>query len=106
MNIEDVEQIIGKTLTPEQRAMYESRLPYVLDYINEDCGGRFRDPATKQITLPDGVKIGAVILAKAMLDNPGVSSKSLADMSTSYQEGGATATARSYWRAYRRVKFF
>lgn len=106
MNVDDIEALMGVKLTEDQKVLYAGRLPFAIEYINEDCGGRFRDPDTQDITLPGGAKIGAAILVKAMLDNPGIASKTLADMSVSFVEGGPAASARMYWKPYRRVKYF
>lgn len=107
MDINAVIAILGP-LTEAQAATYEARLPYAVAYINEDCGGRFTTQTEdgETITLPEGVKIGAALLVKCMVDNPGAASKTLADMSISYEDGGPKAAARSYWKSYRKAKFF
>lgn len=105
MEISELEALLGIKITEAQRPMYEARLAAAVDFINQDVCGRFADKKTGEITLPQGVKMGAAFLVKAMGENPGVSSRTLADMSTTFAAGETRKTAKSFWNSYKRAHF-
>jgi hypothetical protein len=105
MTIDDLETALGISIvgTP-QETRYQMLLDAAIDHVCQDCRRDFLDE-NGNLSLPAGVKMGVATLVKAMMENPGVQSQSLGDMSKSFFEGGTYKAARRYWKPYRKVGF-
>ncbi len=105
MQLSDLEALLGvSVLGTSQEARYQAVLDAAIDHVKQDCQREFLDE-NGNLSLPAGVKMGVATLVKAMMENPGVQSQSLGDMSKSFFEGGTYKAARRYWKPYRKVGF-
>lgn len=104
MDISDIQNLLGITISSEQELMYEARLAAAVDQAKTYCNNQFLD-ADGNESIPPGAQMGIAFMVKAMGENQNVASQSLGDMSKSFFANGTFNAALPYLKPYRKVKF-
>lgn len=104
MQLSDVINLTGITVSAAQKPMYEARLVAAIDQAKQYCNNQFLDVDGKE-SIPGGAQMGIAMMVKALGEQQNVASQSLGDMSKSFFQNGTYAAAMPYLKAYRRSGF-
>jgi len=89
--------------TPEE-PQFQLMMDAAIDHIKRDCNRDFLN-ADGELDLPASVKMAVGLLVKSFMENPGVASQSLGELSKSFFEGGTYKAARKLWQPYRKMRY-
>ena len=104
MDVSDIQNLLGITITEDQQSVYGARLAAAIDQAKSYCNNDFLDVDGNE-AIPPGAQMGIALMVKAMGENQNVASQSLGDMSKSFFANGTFNAAATYLKPYRKVKF-